>query len=111
MSELADLLAQLNRLAEELPPGEAPGFIGALEAVKARALARLLSPPLAGNGPPESSTQDRLLTVEEAARKLGMSEDWCYRQAKRLPFAVRIGRQLRFSERGIERYIRGRQGR
>lgn len=55
---------------------------------------------------------DRLLTVKEAAQKLGVSGDWLYRRANKLPFTVRLAsRQLRFSLRGIERYIRQRQGR
>ena len=54
--------------------------------------------------------EDRLLTVEKAAHKLGASEDWLYRNAKKLPFTVRNGRQVRFSERGIDRWIRARQG-
>ena len=49
---------------------------------------------------------DNLLTVEEAAARLKCSEDWLYRRAKHLPFAVRVGRNLRFSERGIEKAIR-----
>ena len=49
---------------------------------------------------------DNLLTVEEAAMKLKCSEDWLYKRAKRLPFTVRVGRNLRFSERGIEEAIR-----
>ena len=47
-----------------------------------------------------------LLTVEEAAAKLKCSEDWLYRRAKRLSFTVRVGRSLRFSERGIDEAIR-----
>ena len=49
---------------------------------------------------------DNLLTVDEAAARLKCSSDWLYRRAKRLPFTVRIGRNLRFSERGIEEAIR-----
>ena len=49
---------------------------------------------------------DNLLTVEEAASRLKCSEDWLYRRAKNLPFTVRLGRNLRFSERGIEEAIR-----
>jgi excisionase family DNA binding protein len=49
---------------------------------------------------------DSLLTVEEAAAKLKCSGDWLYRQAKRLPFTVRVGRSLRFSSRGIDAHIR-----
>jgi excisionase family DNA binding protein len=49
---------------------------------------------------------DNLLTIDEAAAKLKCSSDWLYRRAKRLPFTVRVGRNLRFSERGIEEAIR-----
>jgi excisionase family DNA binding protein len=49
---------------------------------------------------------DSLLTVEEAAARLKCSADWLYRHAKRLPFTVRMGRNLRFSERGIDEAIR-----
>jgi excisionase family DNA binding protein len=55
--------------------------------------------------------EDHLLTVEEAAERLGTSRDWLYRKAHKLPFTVRLGpRQLRFSSRGIDRYLRTRQG-
>ena len=54
---------------------------------------------------------DRLLTVAEAAGRLACSRDWLYRHHHRLPFAVRNGRQLRFSALGVDRYIRQRAGR
>jgi hypothetical protein len=54
----------------------------------------------------DQGEDDNLLTVEEAAAKLKCSEDWLYRRAKRLPFTVRVGRNLRFSGRGIEDAIR-----
>ena len=51
---------------------------------------------------------DRLLTVAEAAERLSTSEDWLYRVWKRLPFAVKLSRkQLRFSEQGIDDFIKG----
>jgi predicted DNA-binding transcriptional regulator AlpA len=37
--------------------------------------------------------------------------DWLYRQADTLPFTVRIGRSLGFSEQGIEKWLRQRAGR
>ncbi len=110
MSDLAALLAQLQEAAETLSPQEAPGFIGALESLKARAWARLMGSAPAG-GSREASEGDRLLSVEEAAQMLGLSRDYLYRHAKALPFTVRLGSRLRFSERGIERYIQKRQGR
>jgi hypothetical protein len=54
--------------------------------------------------------RDRLLNVQEAAVKLRVTVDWLYRHHKQLPFVVRHGRPLRFSELGIEDYIRKRRG-
>jgi hypothetical protein len=52
---------------------------------------------------------DRLLNVIQAAEKLCAKPDWLYRH-RELPFRVRQGRALRFSELGIEDYIRKRRG-
>ncbi len=54
--------------------------------------------------------RDRLLNVEQASEKLGVKPDWLYRHHKDLPFTVRHGRLLRFSELAIEDYIRRRLG-
>lgn len=56
----------------------------------------------------EAAQADRRLNVEEAATRLGTSKDWLYRHADTLPFTVRIGRGVGFSEAGIERYLRQR---
>jgi predicted DNA-binding transcriptional regulator AlpA len=54
---------------------------------------------------------DRLLSVAAAAVRLGVSKDWLYRRASKLPFTVRLGpRRLRFSAQGIDRFIHHRQG-
>jgi len=60
---------------------------------------------LAGDG------EDRLLTVAEAAQRLGTSKDSLYRRSTQFPFTVRNGRALRFSSHGISKYICQRQGR
>ena len=65
---------------------------------------------LDGAGASEAAEADRLLDVEEAARTLGVSEDWLYRRVARLPFAVRLGRTVRFSAPRLEGYIRSRAG-
>jgi len=49
--------------------------------------------------------RDRLLTAEQAAELMACSPDYLYRRAKSLPFARRVGRMLRFSERGILAYL------
>ena len=53
---------------------------------------------------------DRLLTVKEAAYKLGCAADSLYRN-KRHAARVQNGRSVRFSERAIETFIRQRRGR
>ena len=80
------------------------GFVTQLGALLAAAGARLASATRRDEG------ADRLLTVKQAAPILGMSEDWLYRNAGRLPFTYRPGgrRALRFSERGLKRYLADR---
>ena len=55
-------------------------------------------------------TEDRLLVTADAASRLGVSKDWLYRHADRVPFTVRLSEgQLRFSAKGIDRYIASRE--
>ncbi len=88
------LMAAQTVSAEHLPR-----LLGDLEEVRATALARLISP--APTPPP-----DTLLDVDKAAERLGMSPDYLYRNHRRFPFTKRMGRSLRFSAQGIERYLR-----
>jgi predicted DNA-binding transcriptional regulator AlpA len=59
----------------------------------------------------EDTTPDRLLTVKETAERLRLSGDYVYRHARSFPFFVQPngGRAVRFSERGIARYLRQQQ--
>ncbi len=90
---------------------------GTAQALKAQAIAALnllhgfdveRSQMLTDNR--ERGRGDRLLNVDEAGDKLGVMPDWLYHHHKSLPFTVRHGRLLRFSELGIEDYIRKRLG-
>ncbi len=107
---VAELLDDPRRVAE-VPPEAIPTLLCQLSALQSTLAARIINTPFdhrQGNGP----DGDTLLDVREAAKRLGTSSDYLYRNSKRLPFTVRLGpRQLRFSARGIERYIRQRQGR
>jgi excisionase family DNA binding protein len=108
---LEDLLADPARV-QDLPPQVAVGLLPRVIGLQTALLARALGTPAGGNGAKAPEESDRLLTVKEAAEKLGLSEDYLYRHAKSLPFTVRVGpRQLRFSVRGIQRFIHQRQGR
>jgi predicted DNA-binding transcriptional regulator AlpA len=54
----------------------------------------------------EVKGEDRLLDAEEAANRLSVSEDWLYRNAKKLPFTRKLGpKMLRFSSDGIQKYL------
>ncbi len=96
--ELQTVLARVK----ELPVEDLPRLLGDLEEIRSTAMARLTKPPTL-------QRPDDLLTVEQAAERLGVSEDYLYRNHSRLPFVCRMGRTLRFSSLGIDEYI-GRKG-
>jgi predicted DNA-binding transcriptional regulator AlpA len=91
---------------DSVPREEIPAALGALESLKAMLLSRLLEYRAERQVQP-----DHLLNVDEAAQQLNASADWLYRNADKLPFTVRVGRNLRFSAQGVQRYIRSRAGR
>ena len=94
----------LEALARTAPIEGLPDLIAQVEGLKARLYARLSAPST------PATPKDRLLNIKEAAEKLCRSTDWLYRHGGELPFVVRDGRLLRFSEHGIEEYIRKRMG-
>jgi hypothetical protein len=94
-----EIVERLLQLARESTPDELPNLIGQLESAKAVAWARLTVPPA-------QSEHDELLAVAEAARRLGVSEDYLYRRASEYPFTRRQGRRLLFSAQGIDKQIK-----
>ncbi len=82
-------------------------FLAGIAAIQPSLIARV---GLGNTDAHEREAPDSLLTVQEAATRLGTSTDWLYRHACKLPFTIKNGRQLRFSSKGIDRYIRERQG-
>jgi excisionase family DNA binding protein len=106
-AELATRAADPARI-DAVPAAQLPDLLGAAEALRARLLARLMTlatapaaPAANGNGKP-----DRLLSIDEAAERLGVSRRWVYRHADTLDFTRRLTATgpLRFSERGLERW-------
>lgn len=54
--------------------------------------------------------EERLLDAEEAAALLGVSRDWIYRNASRLPFTRKLGpKMLRFSYQGVLKWLPSRK--
>jgi excisionase family DNA binding protein len=86
---LRDLVADLERRAIL---ADAEGATAPVGNVYRLVLAELV--PLAANGhsrPPCAAPAADLLTVEDAARRLGVSPGWLYRRSKRLPFMRKLG--------------------
>ena len=106
---LDDLAADPTQ-ATTLSTRAAVALLARCTVVQSALIGRILESPVPEAGSPEAAGEERLLNVVEAAQRLGTSHDYLYRHAKRLPFTVRIGSRLRFSSRGIERFIRARQG-
>jgi len=90
-------LESLRRAAEALPPQ------GSLILPRDALLEALgpAAPSSTGNGAP-----DRLLTVRETAKLLGVSTKYLYAHADEYAFTRRLGKKtLRFSAQGIERFL------
>ena len=104
--DLAALVEDPARVAT-VPPGRIPALLSQLSALQGAMAARLIS----ADREETVSSEDTLLTVDQAAERLGVSTDWLFRRSRTLPFVVRLGRHLRFSNRGIDRYLRSRTGR
>jgi predicted DNA-binding transcriptional regulator AlpA len=113
MTDRPDLAALLEHPARaaEVAPEQVPALLAALASEQARLAAleaglaaRLLT---ATNG---HGGEDRLLKIDEAAERLGVTEDWLRRRPA-LPFVVKLSDGVvRYSSRGIDHYIATRVG-
>jgi excisionase family DNA binding protein len=93
----------LRALVESAEPGELPTLAGELGRALVAVLVRSAVPT--APVPPASQRKgaDTLLTVDEAAERLGVARSWLYRHAKALPFTRKLGhRTLRFDARALE---------
>jgi len=104
--DLAALVGDPARVAKILP-SRIPALLSLLSAVQSAMAARVIS----ADREEPASTEDALLTVDQAAERLGVSKDWLFRQSRMLPFVVCLSRHLRFSSRGVDRSLRSRTGR
>ncbi len=112
--DLGVLLAPLDQAIQEGTPEELARLLGGL--VQREELTRLRlrsgAPSSAdGGGRTDGREADENLDAAEAARRLGISRDWLYKNRDRLPFAVKLGRRVVFSARGLERWNRQRMSR
>jgi predicted DNA-binding transcriptional regulator AlpA len=103
-AELAALAADPGRVAD-VDRDRLPELIGEAAALLARLQSANVATVPPAPAPPPRSGPDRLLTVDEAADRLGVNRRWMYRRADSLPFTRRLSSgTLRFSERGLERW-------
>jgi predicted DNA-binding transcriptional regulator AlpA len=97
----------LRALVEATAFDDLPALGGRLREAELLAEARLraVAPP------PTSSAMDAdtNISVKDAAHRLGVSPSYIYKNAKSLPFLVRIGRRLVCSPNRLERWRRTRQ--
>ena len=107
-TEKANNLLDLRSL-DHLEVEKIPAAIVELAAAQAQLAARLLKNGVSGSN--ADVPNDGLLTANQASKKCGFSVDWLYRHSQSLPFVIRVGRSLRFSEAGLEKWIRSRSGR
>jgi len=96
----------------ELVEAARPEELAALAAELARDLAVVLTRIATAAETHTASAQRtpcQLLTIDEAAERLGVGTEWLYRHGRSLPFTRKIGhRTLRFDAAGLERWAAGR---
>jgi excisionase family DNA binding protein len=111
--DLAALLADPAR-ATDVPAAEVPKLIAECGAEHHRlaGLETVLASRLAP-ADREATAKGDALTVEDVARRTGMSVAWLYREfrAGRLPFARRHGRRVKFDPVGLQRWLDRRPAR
>lgn len=103
---LAHIAADPDSL-DRLPEDELPDLLAALEGLRARVWLRLLRPPVeSGEDEPREPEADQLLNAEEVAGVLSVATRYVYEHAAAWPFTRRLSRRtLRFSERGMYRWL------
>jgi predicted DNA-binding transcriptional regulator AlpA len=103
-------MESLGKHIEDALPAELPTLIGKLEEAKARAWARLNQPVAPMPAAPVSDA--RMVGIDEAAQRLGMSASWLYRNASKIPGATKPnGHNWRFSTKALDKYLQDRQPR
>lgn len=97
-------LAELQRAVELLPSGSSV----TLARDELLAAFKGTQGDVVCPAPPEAP--DRLLAAKEVAQRMGVSTKYVYEHAGEFPFTCRVSpRALRFSEKGLERWLARRR--
>ena len=103
---LSEILGQLERRATD---AARVGATAPVDAVLRAVIEDLRHLDDTDSTASSGSESDRLINVREAADLLGCTTRYLYDNHHQFPFTRRLGRQLRFSTRGIEKYLAGRR--
>jgi len=107
--DLATLLADPPR-ARDVSIEAIPSLLAQLAAEQAQLAAVGMALAARLSERTDSTDGDHLLTVDQAAERLGTTRDWLRRRPE-LPFTVRLSAgQVRYSAKGIDRFIARRTG-
>ena len=96
---------QLQRLLAEIPGYEAADVVTLLPLAAALQSA-LYARILALHQQTALPETDYLLNADQIAKRLGKSAKWIRDNLASLPFAFQVGKEHRFSARGLEEWIR-----
>ncbi len=106
MNDTPQLIAALREQIGSVSPAELPGIIGQLEAVKAEAFAKLVTPLPVPEPAPPPAEEDVPLTVDQVAVMIQESPRWVRDHRKDLPVMSWPGRSLRFSSRRMKVFMK-----
>ena len=103
------LLDRLEHELEQTSSEALPEVCGELEKLRSRLWIRMLhSKPKVEQA--QARVADKMLTAQEAARILGTTPTFLYKNSKKLPFARKFSRKcLRFSENGLRKWMESRR--
>ncbi len=98
----------LRLLVASTDPADLPALAGKLREAELLTEMRLRENPSKDDQKPVEV--DGKISAAEAARRLGISKAYIYKNAATLPFVARIGRRVVVSVRGLERYQKRMRG-
>jgi len=103
------LLDRLEHELDQIPPEGLPEVCGEVEKLRSRLWIRMFnSKPKVEQAPAPAA--DKMLTAQEAARILGTTPTFLYKNSKSLPFARKFSRKsLRFSQNGLIKWMESRR--
>jgi excisionase family DNA binding protein len=95
----------ISALVDGTNAADLPALAGELARALGIVLVRAAAPARLTAVAASQISSSPLLTVDQAADRLGVTRSWLYRHAKRLPFTRKIGhRTLRFDAPTLERW-------